>query len=80
MLYLPMLLVPGAQKYLNWPCASLQHSRWNCMSIEFLLRGIIVSLATPTAGELSNWIGDRGCGQPISTSAWRSGTIYLSQM
>ena len=62
MLYLPRLLGPGAQKYLNCSCASLHCSQWNCMFVDFVLRGIIVLLATPMAAELSHWIGDWGCG------------------
>ena len=31
----------------------------------FFLRGMMVSLATPTAVELSHWMGVGGCGHPI---------------
>ena len=50
------------------------------MSIDFVLRGMIVSLATPIAVELSHWIGERGWGQPISMRDWRRGTISFAQM
>ena len=42
----------------------------------------MVLLLTPTAVELLFWIGDFGCGQPISMSDWRMGmgTIALAQM
>ena len=32
-------------------------------------------LMYPVAVVLSTWIGDQGCGQPISVKALRSGTI-----
>ena len=38
-------------------------------------RVIIVPLVNPTAVELSVWIGDCGCGHPISISALHNGTI-----
>ena len=47
------------------------------MSMDLILRGILVSLVTPTGVELSHWMGVWGCGNPISMSAWRSGTISL---
>ena len=50
------------------------------MSMDLVLRGIMVSLVTPTAVELSYWMGVLGCGHPISMSAWLSGTIYLAIM
>ena len=50
------------------------------MSIDFVLRGMMVSLDTPTAVELSHWMGDLGCGHPISVRDWHSGTISLAQM
>ena len=50
------------------------------MSIDFVLREMMVSLATPTAVELSHWMGDLGCGHPISVRDWRSGTIALAQI
>ena len=34
-----------------------------------------MSLTKPAAVELSVWMGDLGCGQPISVSAFRSGII-----
>ena len=50
------------------------------MYIDFVLRGMMLSLDTPTAVELSHWMGDLGCGHPISVRDWRSGTIALAQM
>ena len=50
------------------------------MSIDFVFRGMMVELATPTAFELSYWMGDLGCGHPISVRDWRSGTMALEQM
>ena len=49
------------------------------MSIDFVLRGMMVALDTPTAVELLHWMGDLGSGHPISVKDWRSGTIALSQ-
>ena len=40
----------------------------------------MVLLTTPAAVELSVWIGDGGCFQPISINVWRMGTIYLAVM
>ena len=34
----------------------------------------------PVAVVLSTWIGDRGCGQPISVKALRSGTISWAHL
>ena len=34
----------------------------------------------PTSVELSVWIGNLGCGQPISMSVLRSGIIFLDVM
>ena len=50
------------------------------MSIDFVFRGMMVALDTPTAVELSHWMGDLGCGHPISVRYWRSGTVALAQM
>ena len=50
------------------------------MSVDFAFRGMVVSLYTPTAVELSHWMGDLGCGRPISVRDWRSGTIALAKM
>ena len=38
-------------------------------------RWIMVSLTNPAAVELSVWMGDLGCGQPISSRALRNGII-----
>ena len=43
------------------------------------LHGIMVSLANPTAVELSHWMGELGCGHPISVRDWRIGNISLAQ-
>ena len=40
----------------------------------------MVLLVNPTAVELSIWIRDLGCGQPISMSVLRSGIIFLAVM
>ena len=50
------------------------------MSIDFVRFGAIVLLKTPVDVELSVWIGDGGCGNIISMSVWRSGTICFSVM
>ena len=47
------------------------------MSMDLVLRGMMVLLVTPTAVELLHWTGVLGCGHPILMSACRSGTIYL---
>ena len=41
---------------------------------------MMVLLTIPVAVELSVWIGDGGCFQPISINVWRTGTIYLAVM
>ena len=41
---------------------------------------MMVLLMTPAAVELSVWIGDGGCFQPIYINVWRIGTIYLVVM
>jgi hypothetical protein len=48
------------------------------MSIILMHFAMIVSLHTPTAVELSVWMFFLGCGQPISMSVWRNGTISLA--
>ena len=50
------------------------------MSVDLVFRGMMVALDTPTAVELSHWMGDLGCGHPISMRDWRSGTMALAQM
>ena len=50
------------------------------MSIDFVFLGMMVALDTPTAVELSHWMGDLGCGHPISVRDWCSGTMALAQM
>ena len=50
------------------------------MSIDLVFRGMMVALDNPTAVELSRWMGDLGCGHPISVRDWRSGTMALAQM
>ena len=47
--------------------------------MDFILFVMIVLLAMPSAVVLSVWIGDFGCGQPISTRELRRGTISLAQ-
>ena len=50
------------------------------MSITLVFLGMMVALDTPTAVELSHWMGDLGCGHPISVKDWCSGTMALAQM
>ena len=41
---------------------------------------MMMLLATPTEVELSHWMGDLGCGQPILMRVFRSVTMALAQM
>ena len=66
--------------YLNCFCDSLQRSQWKFMSMDVVLRGMMVLLVTPTYAELSHWMGVLGCGHPILLRDWRSGAIYLTMM
>ncbi len=50
------------------------------MSSNLLRLVMIVLLTYPVAVVLSTWIGDRGCGQPISVKALRSGTISWAHL
>ena len=50
------------------------------MSIDLICRFIVVLLVTPTAVELSVWIGDFGCGQPILVRVLRRGTMLFAHM
>ena len=50
------------------------------MSMDLVLRGMMVSMVIPTAVELSHWMGVLGCGHHILMSAWRSVTIYLAMV
>ena len=50
------------------------------MSMDLVLRGIIVSLVTPTAVELLHWMGVLICGHPILMSACHSRTISLAMV
>ena len=43
--------------------------------MDFLLRWMMILFTTPEAIELSVWIGDGGCFQPIYINFWRMGTI-----
>ena len=45
-----------------------------------LLRWMMVLFTTPAAVDLSVWIGDGGCFQPISIHVWRTGTLSLAVM
>ena len=71
------LSFPATQKYLNFFCDYLQQSQRNFMSMDLVLRGMMVSLVTPSDVELLHWMGVLCCGHPISMSACRSGTISL---
>ena len=48
------------------------------MSIDLVRLGTMVQLVTPTAVELSVWIGFWGCGHPISVRFCRIVNISLS--
>ena len=48
------------------------------MSMDFVRFGIIVLFTTPTAVELSVWIGEGGCFHPISINVWRKCTIFFA--
>ena len=48
------------------------------MSMGLVLRGMVVALITPTAVELSHWMGVLSYDHTVSKSACRSGTIYLA--
>jgi hypothetical protein len=50
------------------------------MQIILMRRVMIVSFTNPTAVELSVWMGDLGCGQPISASVLRMGTMSRAVM
>ena len=50
------------------------------MSMDLVLRGMMVSLVTPTTVDLLHWMGFLGFGHPILMSDWRSWTIYLAIM
>ncbi len=41
---------------------------------------MMVLLTYPVAVVLSTWIGDRGCGQPISVKAFQSGIISWAHL
>ena len=48
--------------------------------MDLLLRWMMVLFTTPAAVELSVWIGDGGCFQPISIHVWWTGDIFLVVM
>ena len=48
--------------------------------MDLVLRGMIVSLVSPTSVELSHWMGVLGCGHPISMRSRRIVTIYLAMV
>ncbi len=50
------------------------------MQIILMRRVMMVSLTNPTAVELSVWMGDFGCGQPISASVLWMGTMLRVMM
>ena len=47
------------------------------MSMDLVLRGMMVLSFTPTDVELLHWMGVLGCFHPILMSAWLSGSISL---
>ena len=48
--------------------------------MDFIFLAMMVFLAMPRAVVLSVWMGDWGCGHPISMRDWRRGTISLAEM
>ena len=68
---------PIKQKF---PCDWRNLSQWKRKYMYLLLRWMMVLFTTPAAVELSVWIEDGGCLQPISINVWRMGTIYLAVM
>ena len=50
------------------------------MFMDLVLRGMMVSLVTFTAVELSHWMGVLGCGHLIFISDWRIRTISLAMV
>ena len=50
------------------------------MSIDFMWRKTMVLLVTTTTVKLLVWMGDLGCGQPISTRVCRMGAIDFTVM
>ncbi len=50
------------------------------MSSDLMRLVMMVLFTYPVAVVLSTWIGDRGCGQPISVKALRSGTISWAHL
>ena len=69
---------PVTQYYLNWSCDSLSLSYHNFISNYLVALLTMVLIVKPTAVELSVWIGDLGCGKPISMSVLCSGIIFLT--
>ena len=61
-------------------CDSLQRNEWKFISMYLVLREMMVSLVTPTAVELSYWMGDLCCGHPISLRAWHSVKLFLAMV
>ena len=47
------------------------------MSVDLVLRGMMVLLVTPTDVEFLHWMGVLGFGHPIYITAWSSGAISL---
>ena len=80
MLESPSLSEPGAKYYLKLSCDYRYLSHHIFISDNLVDLLTMVLLVNPTAVELSVWIGDLGCGQPISMSVLRSGTIFLDVM
>ena len=48
--------------------------------MDLLLRWMMVLFTTPESVELSVWIGDGGCFQPIYINVWWMGTISVAVM
>ena len=63
---------------LNCPCASWSRNQWKRISIAFIRLGCILLLMTPSAVELSVWIGVRGCGCPSLASICRKHTASFA--
>ncbi len=46
--------------------------------MDLVFHGIMVRLVTPTAVELSVWMGMHGCVQPILMRVWCRGVVSLA--
>ena len=58
----------------------MNFSQLSRMSSDLMCRVMMVLLTYPVAVVLSSWIGERGCGHPISFKALRRGTISWANL